>query len=75
MTPPHAVQNGDWDACKMYVLQELRRMNNSIDKIDDKMDKLNDRLTMMQVKVAAIGGASGLVITLITMLVSKVFGG
>lgn len=65
------VTNGNWDSCKMYVLQELKRMNSMHDKMDNKLDGLSDKLTLMQVKVAAIGGVAGLVVTLITLLVSK----
>jgi hypothetical protein len=64
------ITNGNWDACKMYVLRELQRMNDMHEKMDGKMDGLKDQLTAMKIQVAAIGGVSGLVVTIVTMLIA-----
>lgn len=69
--PNEPITNGDWDSCKMYVLRELQRMNELHEKMDDKLDKLKDQLTMIQVKVAAIGAISAIVTAIIVTLVKE----
>ena len=69
------ITNGDWDSCKMYVLRELQRMNDQLEKMDEKMDRLKDQLTLMQVKVAGIAAIAGLIVTIIANLIIKGIGG
>ena len=65
------VMNGSWDACKMYVLQELRRINDHLDKMDEKLDGLRDKITMLQVKVAMIAAVAGFVVTIVVNLILR----
>jgi hypothetical protein len=43
-------------------------------EINKKLDKLDDRLTGLYIKVAAIGGTMGLIVSLIGILVSHGLG-
>jgi len=46
----------------MFVLQELKRMNSLLEKLDSKVDNLN-------LKVAGIAATVGVLVTLITHFV------
>jgi len=73
----------DWDMemskWRGYVVRaledsniELKEIKAAIKCCDDKIDKFNDRLTLLQVKVATISGTVALIVTLVTTLLSKV---
>jgi hypothetical protein len=65
MTPPlHEMNGKTWDECKMFVLEELRRMNNTLDKVDEKVDNLG-------LKVAGIAAIVGIFVTIITNLIIR----
>lgn len=53
-----------WNEWSKFVLKELERLNECYEKLDGKMDKLNSRMTLIQVKVAGIGGAVAIIISL-----------
>jgi hypothetical protein len=55
------ITNGTWDSCKMYVLRELQRMNNMHEKMDEKLDGINETLISLKVKMGFIGGIAGFV--------------
>ena len=52
------------------VNNELIEIKDNIIKLDMKMDKVNERLTNMQLKVASIGSISGLLVTLVTLVIT-----
>ena len=57
------------------VTEALTTLKDGQDKIEVKVDKINSRLTAVRVKVAAIGGASGLIMSAIAYIILKtVFG-
>jgi len=57
------------------VTEALTTLKDGQDKIEEKVDKLNSRLTAVRVRVAAIGGASGLVVSAIAYIILKtIFG-
>jgi len=57
------------------VTEALTTLKDGQDKIEEKVDKLNSRLTTVRVRVAAIGGASGLVVSAIAYIILKtIFG-
>ncbi len=73
----------DWDMemskWRGYVVRALEDSNTELKEIkeairccDDKIDKFNDRLTLLQVKMATISGTVAVIVTLVTMLLSKV---
>ena len=67
--------NGDWDSCKMYVLQELKRMNDLYEKMDDKLDVIQGQLHQVQIKVAGIAVIAGILVTIITNFALKAISG
>ena len=67
--------NGDWDSCKMYVLQELKRMNDLYEKMDDKLDVIQGQLHQVQIKVAGIAVIAGILVTIITNFAIKAISG
>ncbi|MBA7556432.1 hypothetical protein ES705_49140 [subsurface metagenome] len=57
------------------VTEALTNLKDGQDKIEEKVDKLNSRLTAVRIRVAAIGGASGLVVSAIAYIILKtIFG-
>ena len=67
--------NGDWDSCKMYVLEELRRMNDLHEKMDTKLDGIQAQLHQVQIKVAGIAVIAGILVTIITNFAIKAISG
>ena len=57
------------------VTEALTSLKDGQDKIEIKIDKLSSRLTAVRVKVAAIGGVSGLIVSAIAYIILKtIFG-
>jgi len=67
--------NGDWDSCKMYVLEELKRMNDIYEKMDDKLGNIQAQLHQVQIKVAGIAVVAGILVTIITNFAIKALSG
>ena len=67
--------NGDWDSCKMYVLEELKRMNDIYEKMDDKLGNIQAQLHQVQIKVAGIAIVAGILVTIITNFAIKAISG
>ena len=63
-----------WNEWSRYVLKELERLNACFEKIDGKVDKLGERMTLLQVKVAGIAVISSLITSLIALVVAKFLG-
>ncbi len=60
-----------WNEWSKYVLKELKRLNDCYEKLDEKIDKINNRLTLAQVKIAGIGATVSLVVTIIVLIVAS----
>jgi len=56
------VANGTWDSCKMHVLLELVRINQEIDKLEKKYDRL---------LFTVITGIVGIVIAVVAQIILK----
>ena len=54
--------------------KEVSQLREDIKEYGAKIDKLDDRLTNLQVKVAGIGAISGLVVSIIGFLVMRGLG-
>jgi tetrahydromethanopterin S-methyltransferase subunit G len=50
--------------------KELLEIKENLKVMEEKLDKANGRLTGMQIKVAGIGSVSGLLVTLITLVIT-----
>jgi len=65
----------DWDMkvseWRGYTLKALEDMNKELGAMQQKLDKIDEKLTGMRIKVAAIGGTTGLIVALVTSLVLK----
>ena len=55
-----------------YTVRTLVDMNENIKELNIKVDKMNDNLTNLKIKVAMIGGTSGLIVSIIMFLLTKV---
>lgn len=73
----------DWDMemskWRGYVVRALEDSNTELKEIksmikgcDDKIEKFNSRLNMLEIKVAGIGAVSGIVASIILWLITKV---
>lgn len=57
------------------VTEALTTLKDGQDKIEEKVDKINSKLTAVRLRVAAIGGVSGLVVSAIGYIILKtIFG-
>ena len=56
------------------ITKEQEETNQRINIMNDKLDKMDSRLTGLQVKIAGIGGVSGLIVSIIMILLSKAVG-
>ncbi len=70
MSPP-TNENG-WSEWSKYVLKELERLNLCYRELNEKVDMVNTKLTMVQVKVAGIGAIASLITTLVVLLLANV---
>jgi hypothetical protein len=59
-----------WQIDGKYVLKELERLNILYEKLDTKIDIINNRLTMLQIKVAGIAAGASIITTLVFLLIS-----
>lgn len=60
-----------WNEWSKYVLEELKRLNNCYEKLDEKMDKFNTRLTMAQLKIAGLGATVSFIVTIIVLIIAS----
>jgi hypothetical protein len=64
--------NGNWDTCKMFVLNELKRMNDWLSKMDADINNVAVQMTALKVKMGIIGAIAGLVVSAIFSLIVRV---
>ncbi len=60
-----------WNEWSKYVLKELKRLNDCYEKLDEKIDKINNRLTLAQIKIAGLGAMVSLVVTIVVLIVAS----
>ena len=60
-----------WNEWSKYVLKELKRLNDCYEKLDEKIDKINSRLTLAQIKVAGLGATVSLIVTVIVLIIAS----
>lgn len=63
--------NGNWDSCKMFVLNELIRMNKMLVDMGEDINTMSNKITALMVKMAFIGAIAGLVAGALFKLVIK----
>jgi len=68
------MKQAEWRGYVVRALEdtnsELKGIKESIQSCEDKIDSFNDRLTGIQIKVAAIGGTTGLIISLLFYVIT-----
>ena len=52
--------------------KELKEIKDNLSNCEDKIDHLNSRLTNIQVKVATIGGTSGVITSIVLWLITRI---
>ena len=60
-----------WNEWSKHVLLELQRLNDCYEKLDEKVDKINNRLTMAQIKIAGLGATISLIVTIVVLLIAS----
>jgi len=58
-----------WNEWSKYVLKELERLNDCYDKLDKRLDKLTENVTITRIRMAGIGATVSLIITTLGLLV------
>ena len=58
------LDNG-WNEWSRHVLAELDRLNGCYEKMNDKLDRIDKRLTVIEVKAGFFGGIAGLITGLV----------
>jgi hypothetical protein len=66
-------QNG-WNEWSKYVLKEIERLDECYKDIDNKLDAMKEKVTMLQIKVAGIGAVSSIITTIIILLLTNLLG-
>jgi hypothetical protein len=66
-------RNG-WSEWSKYVLKELERLNSCYHDLDQKVDKINDKMNMVQIKVAGIGAVASVITTIVILLLTNILG-
>jgi hypothetical protein len=64
-------ENGNWDSCKMFVLNELKRMNDWLATMSKDIGDISIQMTALKIKMAFIGAAAGLIVSAIFSLIVK----
>ena len=66
----------EWRGYTLKALEdvnyELKEIKSEIRITNDKIDKVNDKMTVMQIKVAAIGGTSGILASIVLWLITRI---
>ena len=52
--------------------KEISMLRDDLKCTNDKIDKFNNRLTELQVKMAAIGGTAGIIASLVLWLLTRI---
>jgi hypothetical protein len=63
--------NGNWDSCKMFVLNELKRMNDMLTKMDGDIVAISNQMTALKTRMGFIGSIAGLVAGAIMAVIVK----
>lgn len=58
-----------WNEWSKYVLKELERLNDCYEKLDKRLDKLTENVTITRIRMAGIGATVSLIITTLGLLV------
>jgi len=58
-----------WNEYKRLVLSQLDGLTKKSDQIESKLDKLNNKVTILETKAVMYGAIAGFVITAIVQLV------
>ncbi len=68
-----------WEEWRKHVLSELQRHNECMDKIDTKIDNLEDKIALLsldvttnKVKIAFLGSMSGFVAGIIASIITAI---
>ena len=67
-------ENG-WIEWSKFVLKELERLNDCYEKLDTKVDKMNENFTLVRMKMAGIGAVVSLIVTLATVIITSAIKG
>ncbi len=65
-------ENGSWDACKMYVLRELQRMNGLLEEMQRDITGISNSMTALKTKMGFIGAVAGVIVSAVVSIFIKV---
>lgn len=66
-------QNG-WNEWSKHILKELERLNACYEKLDERVQNLDKRLTIIEVKAMMLGGLAGVCVVLADLVVKHIQG-
>ena len=66
-------KSNGWNEWSRFVLKELERLNENMEKLDGKIDELSDKLLILKVKSGLIGGIAGMIPSLFVVVLYLVF--
>lgn len=58
-----------WREWSKHVLKELERLSSSYETLDKKIDKINGKMTMMMIKLAALSATVALLVAIAVILI------
>jgi len=65
--------NKSWVEWSQYVLRELERLNRCYESLDDRIRKINDNVTILNVKATMMGAVGGAVAGVICSVIGAFF--
>lgn len=69
------INSNGWPKWSVYVRKELERLNECYERLDKKIDKMNENFLIMRLKVTGIGAVVSLIVTAATLLIASAIKG
>ena len=62
-------ENNGWNEWSKYVLKELERLNTCYERLDEKLDKVNNDIITLKLKAGVWGALAGAIPVIVTILI------
>jgi len=73
--PSNPGDNNGWSEWSRFVLKELERLNTCYERLDEKLDKVNNDIIALKLKAGVWGALAGAIPVLVAILVWLLVGG
>ena len=73
--PSNPDNNNGWSEWSRFVLKELERLNTCYERLDEKLDKMNNDIISLKLKAGVWGALAGAIPVLVAILIWLLAGG